>query len=267
MSPAALVEASRLTKVYLSRTTERTAVDDVSFTIGAGESLALVGESGSGKSTIARLVVGLERPTSGTVSFTGGGGGRLAAARLAQMVFQDPYSSLDPRQAVGAALSEALRLHARGGRLSAPVATRADRADRVAELLDQVGLRPYHAQLRPASLSGGQRQRVAIARALAVEPALLVLDEAVSALDVSVQAQVLNLLADIRDRTPIAYLFISHDLDVVKMLCERVIVLRDGRIVEHGPTARVLAEPEHDYTRLLLDSAPRPGWQPRKTVA
>lgn len=182
---------------------------------------------------------------------------RLARARQIQMVFQDPCLSLDPRTSVGAALRETLRLHFPG----------TDHTRRVAELLDQVGLGTRAAGALPRQLSGGQRQRVAIARALAVEPAVMVLDEAVAALDVSVQAQVLNLLADIREQTGIGYLFITHDLGVVRCVTDDVIVMRHGRIVESGPTAEVLARPRHPYTRLLLDSVPRPGWDPRQIAA
>ncbi len=250
------------------------AVDDVSFRLEPGGSLGIVGESGSGKTTTARIVVGLERPDAGTVRVrdrdrdqTQGrgrdgrawGGGRrhgreqrLARARDVQMVFQDPYLSLDPRISVGAALREPLALHFPGR----------DHGARVAELLDQVGLGDRAASALPRQLSGGQRQRVAIARALAVEPALLVLDESVAALDVSVQAQILNLLADIREQTGISYLFITHDLGVVRCVTDEVLVMRHGRVVESGRTDQVLADPRHPYTRLLLDSVPRPGWDP-----
>ena len=252
------------------------AVDDVSFRLEPGGSLGIVGESGSGKTTTARIVVGLERPDAGTVRVrdrdrdrdqTQGrgrdgrawGGGRrhgreqrLARARDVQMVFQDPYLSLDPRISVGAALREPLALHFPGR----------DHGARVAELLDQVGLGGRAASALPRQLSGGQRQRVAIARALAVEPALLVLDESVAALDVSVQAQILNLLADIREQTGISYLFITHDLGVVRCVTDEVLVMRHGRVVESGRTDQVLADPRHPYTRLLLDSVPRPGWDP-----
>ena len=252
------------------------AVDDVSFRLEPGGSLGIVGESGSGKTTTARIVVGLERPDAGTVRVRdrdraqgrgrghGQGPGRawggrrhgreqrLARARDVQMVFQDPYLSLDPRISVGAALREPLALHFPGR----------DHGARVAELLDQVGLGDRAASTLPRQLSGGQRQRVAIARALAVEPALLVLDESVAALDVSVQAQILNLLADIREQTGISYLFITHDLGVVRCVTDEVLVMRHGRVVESGRTDQVLADPRHPYTRLLLDSVPRPGWDP-----
>ncbi|MFE2408436.1 ABC transporter ATP-binding protein [Kitasatospora sp. NPDC059408] len=236
------------------------AVDDVSFTLPAGGSLGIVGESGSGKTTTARIVVGLERADGGEVLVNGrartgrvrGRAERLARAREVQMVFQDPYLSLDPRTSVEAVLRETLRLHFPG----------TDHAARIRVLLDQVGLGTRAADALPRQLSGGQRQRVAIARALAVEPAVMVLDEAVAALDVSVQAQVLNLLADIRERTGIGYLFITHDLGVVRCVTDDVVVMRHGRIVEAGRTTEVLDGPRHPYTRLLLESVPRPGWDP-----
>ncbi|MFE1949883.1 ABC transporter ATP-binding protein [Streptomyces sp. NPDC059524] len=241
------------------------AVDDVSFALPEGGSLGIVGESGSGKTTTARIVVGLERADAGAVLVRGearrarsrGRAQRLARAREVQMVFQDPYVSLDPRTSVEGVLREILRLHFPG----------TDHDRRVRELLDQVGLGIRAAEARPRQLSGGQRQRVAIARALAVEPAVLVLDEAVAALDVSVQAQILNLLADIREQTRIGYLFITHDLGVVRCVTDDVIVMRKGRVVEAGTTSEVLAAPQHPYTRLLLESVPRPGWDPEAIAA
>ncbi|MET9851683.1 ABC transporter ATP-binding protein [Streptomyces sp. NPDC006450] len=241
------------------------AVEDVSFRLARGGSLGIVGESGSGKTTTARIVVGLERADEGRVlihdrdrgEHARGKARRLARAREVQMVFQDPFLSLDPRTTVGAALRETLALHFPG----------ADHARRITELLDQVGLGSREADALPRQLSGGQRQRVAIARALAVEPSVLVLDEAVAALDVSVQAQILNLLFDIREQTGIGYLFITHDLGVVRCVTDDVIVMRSGRIVEAGPTRQVLAAPQHPYTRLLLESVPRPGWDPRSIAA
>ncbi|MER5560373.1 ABC transporter ATP-binding protein [Streptomyces sp. NPDC048491] len=241
------------------------AVDDVSFSLARGGSLGIVGESGSGKTTTARIVVGLESADSGQIRVRGTGRtgrvrgrvARLARAREVQMVFQDPFLSLDPRVGVEAALRETLRLHFPG----------ADHARRIAELLDQVGLGTRTRDALPRQLSGGQRQRVAIARALAVEPAILVLDEAVAALDVSVQAQILNLLADIRAQTGVGYLFITHDLGVVRCVTDDVIVMRQGRIVEAGSTEQVLSVPQHPYTRLLLESVPRPGWDPHAIAA
>lgn len=238
------------------------AVDNVSFTLAEGGSLGIVGESGSGKTTTARIVVGLEHPDSGRVlvdhrdrtQHRRGRAQRLARAREVQMVFQDPFLSLDPRITVNAVLRETLKLHFPDG----------DHPRRIAELLDQVGLGTREGDALPRQLSGGQRQRVAIARALAIEPAVLVLDEAVAALDVSVQAQILNLLSDIREQTGIGYLFITHDLGVVRCVTDEVIVMRHGRIVESGRTDRVLANPQHPYTRLLLESVPRPGWDPKQ---
>ncbi|MFJ9413877.1 ABC transporter ATP-binding protein [Streptomyces sp. NPDC101227] len=237
------------------------AVDDVSFALPTGGSLGIVGASGSGKTTTARIVVGLEGADAGRVVVHGqergsrvrGRAARLARAREVQMVFQDPYLSLDPRISVDAALRETLRLHF----------PRAGHSRRPAELLGQVGLGARAAGALPRELSGGQRQRVAIARALAVEPAVLVLDEAVAALDVSVQAQILNLLADIREQTGISYLFITHDLGVVRCVTDDIVVMRQGRIIESGSTSQVLSAPQHPYTQLLLDSIPRPGWAPQ----
>ncbi|MET9610897.1 ATP-binding cassette domain-containing protein [Streptomyces sp. NPDC006512] len=241
------------------------AVDDVSFALPEGGSLGVVGESGSGKTTTARIVVGLERADGGEVLIRGrtrsgrtrGRTSRLARAREVQMVFQDPYLSLDPRTSVEAALRETLSLHFPGR----------DHTKRIRELLDQVGLGTRAADALPRRLSGGQRQRVAIARALAVEPAVLILDEAVAALDVSVQAQILNLLADIREQTGIAFLFITHDLGVVRCVTDEIVVMRHGSVVEQGGTQEVLAAPRHPYTRLLLESVPRPGWDPQAIAA
>ncbi|MGW8885669.1 ABC transporter ATP-binding protein [Streptomyces sp. NPDC055749] len=244
-----------------------TAVDDVSFTLTPGASLALVGESGSGKTTTVRMLVGLERPDAGTVRLGGrdrsararNRAERLARAREIQMVFQDPYLSLDPRVTVTGCMDEVLRLHTE---LDA-----AARRTRVAELLEQVGLGERESAALPRHLSGGQRQRVAIARALAVRPQVLVLDEAVAALDVSIQAQILELLATIRREAGIGYLFVTHDLAVVRHIADEVLVLRSGRVVEAGPTAAVLDTPQHPYTRLLLDSVPRRGWNPGLAVS
>jgi ABC-type glutathione transport system ATPase component len=240
------------------------AVDEVSFRVPEGGSLAIVGESGSGKTTIARMIVGLERPTRGTI--TACGRDRSHPARTArdrrrrgrevQIVFQDPYTSLDPRQSAEATIGEVLRLHH-----DWPAARR--RA-RIAELADLVGLDTRQLRALPRALSGGQRQRVAIARALAAEPRVLILDESVAALDVSIQAQVLNLLADIRDSTGISFILISHDLAVVRQLTDETIVLLRGRVVERGATAAVLDTPQHSYTQRLRASVPRPGWKPQR---
>ncbi|MEU8529886.1 MULTISPECIES: ABC transporter ATP-binding protein [Streptomyces] len=241
---------------------DHAAVDDVSFTLAPGSSLAVVGESGSGKTTTVRMLVGLERADAGTVRLDGrdrsarprNRSERLARAREIQMVFQDPYLSLDPRITVSGCLDEVLRLHT--------ALDASGRRARVTELLDQVGLGAREATALPRRLSGGQRQRVAIARALAVEPRVLVLDEAVAALDVSIQAQILDLLTTIRREAGIGYLFVTHDLAVVRHIADQVLVLKSGKVVETGPTDRVLEAPEHPYTRLLLASVPRRGWDP-----
>lgn len=241
------------------------AVDDVSLTLPAGGSLAVVGESGSGKTTLGRMLGGLEVPTSGTMTFAGRSrdvsgkrSARLELARQVQMVFQDPYGSLDPRQTGYQCLDESLRVHSQRDRMQ--------RRARIEELGDQVGLTSSLLELPPHRLSGGQRQRLAIARALAVEPRVIVLDEAVSALDVSVQAQILNLLVRIRRETKVAYVFISHDLAVVRQISDEVLVMRNGQVVESGATTSVLTDPQHAYTRLLRDSVPQPGWKPRRRL-
>jgi len=240
------------------------AVDDVSFDIARGGSLAIVGESGSGKTTIAKMIVGLVVPTSGTVNACGhdrstrprGAAERRRRGAEVQIVFQDPYSSLDPHQSGASAIDEVLALH-RGGSGS-------ERAGRVTELGDLVGLDERQLRALPRALSGGQRQRVAIARALAAEPQLLILDESVAALDVSIQAQVLNLLADVRASTGVSYLLISHDLAVVRQITDDVIVMHRGVVVEHGGTREVLDHPQAAYTQLLRASVPTPGWRPRR---
>jgi len=241
------------------------AVDDVSFDLDAGTTLALVGESGAGKSTVGKVVTGLHPATSGRVVVCGEDRTRPAIstrdrrrrAKQLQVVPQDPFVSIDPRQSIGSVLTEAL---APQGFSSA----RSRRAveSRVGSLLEQVGLDERHAHVTPRQMSGGQLQRVAIARALAVEPAVVVLDEAVSALDVSVQAQVLNLLRDLQRRTGVAYLFITHDLSVVRQVADDVLVLRSGRVAEHGTTDQVLTAPVADYTKVLIASTPQPGWKP-----
>ncbi|MFJ9516691.1 ATP-binding cassette domain-containing protein [Kitasatospora sp. NPDC101801] len=260
--PGPLLQVSGLRKTYPSGGTQVVAVDDLSFALRPGGALGIVGESGSGKTTTARMLVGLERPDQGEILVQGtplaarvrGRTARLARAKAVQIVFQDPYLSLDARIGIGATVDGVLRLH---GSHSAQA-----RAARVRELLAQVGLGDREAAALPRQLSGGQRQRAAIARALAVEPAVLVLDEAVSALDVSVQAQVLNLLADIRRDTGIGLVFVSHDLAVVRYVCDEALVMYRGRTVEHQPVTDLLTTPHHPYTRLLLASVPHPGWDP-----
>jgi peptide/nickel transport system ATP-binding protein len=228
----------------------------IDLVMAPGESLGIVGESGSGKSTLARAVLALERPRAGTVRLLGAdlfalSRAELRAARLRmQAVFQDPYGSLDPRQTVLSIIAEPIAA-------LEPATSRPERRERVAAMLVAVGLPATAAQKYPHEFSGGQRQRIAIARALVTHPALIVADEPVSALDVSVQAQVLNLMLDLRDRLGIAWLFISHDLGVVRAVTDRVAVLRDGRIVEAGPTARVLSAPAHPYTQALVAAMPR----------
>ena len=230
------------------------ALKGVSLQVTAGRSMGIVGESGSGKSTLARLAMALERPTSGQVLFEGRDLNALSAADLRaarrdfQMVFQDPYGSLDPRRAVWRTVAEpAAALEG---------ASRRQQRDRAAEALAAVGLGADALDKYPHEFSGGQRQRIAIARALITRPKLIVADEAVSALDVSVQAQVLNLMADLRDAHGVTFLFISHDLAVVSHLCADVAVMKAGLVVEHGPVRQVLSAPQHAYTRTLLASVP-----------
>jgi peptide/nickel transport system ATP-binding protein len=229
-------------------------LDDVGFTLRAGKSLGIVGESGSGKSTLARLVMALEHPSAGRVLLEGQDLHALDAAALRraraqlQMVFQDPYGSLDPRRTVLQTVAEPLAvLHG---------ASQAEQRERAGEALDAVGLRASDLTKYPHEFSGGQRQRIAIARALITRPKLIVADEPVSALDVSVQAQVLNLMQDLQDRFGVTYLFISHDLAVVDLLCDEVIVLQHGRIVEQGDPDRLFRNPQHEYTRRLLAAVP-----------
>lgn len=256
---SSVVRVAGLTK----RFGDHLAVDDVTFEVQRGGSFGIVGESGSGKTTVARMLVGLERPTAGTIEACGadrstpasGLAARRQRARELQIVFQDPYSSLDPRQTVASSIDEVLRLHRHD------LSSR-DRDARRNELADLVGLDARQRHALPRRLSGGQRQRVAIARALAVEPRVLVLDESVSALDVSIQAQVLNLLADIRDETQVTYIVISHDLAVIRQLTETCAVMRQGRIVERGSTGDILDNPTHPYTQVLRASVPGPGWIP-----
>jgi len=232
------------------------AVADIDLAIAPGETVGLVGESGCGKSTLGRTLLRLVEPTAGRIVFEGRDVTHLSASELRplrrrmQMIFQDPYASLDPRMTIGAAIAEPLEIHHLG-------ATAKDRARRVDELLTKVGLRADAATRYPHELSGGQRQRVGIARALAVEPAFIVCDEPISALDVSIQAQIVNLLEDLQAEGHLTYLFISHDLNVVRHVCDRVAVMYLGRIVELATADALYATPTHPYTQALLSAVPR----------
>jgi oligopeptide/dipeptide ABC transporter ATP-binding protein len=238
------------------------AVDGICLEVAGAETLALVGESGCGKSTVGRLALRLMEPTAGIVRFEGRDLATLPGPDLrrvragAQLIFQDPFGSLNPRMRVGEMLAEPLLLHTD---LSASA-----RRQRVAELLGIVGLRAEHAQRYPHEFSGGQRQRIAIARALAVEPKLIVCDEPVSALDVSIRSQILNLLKDLQQRLGLAYIFISHDLAVVRHIATRVAVMYLGRVVESAPAGRIFAEPRHPYTQALLSAVPVPSTNERR---
>jgi oligopeptide transport system ATP-binding protein len=257
-----LVEVSHLVKAFardagLFRTGTRVvAVDDVSFSIDEGETFGLVGESGSGKTTTGRCLLRLIEPSSGSVRFRGDdvlgfSKRRLREARRdMQIVFQDPYSSLNPRMRAREIVEEPLIIHKLGDR--------GERRRRVAELFSLVGLNPAHLERYPHQFSGGQRQRLGLARALALNPSFVILDEPVSALDVSVQAQVVNLLMDLQERLHLTYLFIAHDLRLVEHVCGRVAVMFLGRIVEMGPTASLFAAPQHPYTKALLSAIPVP---------
>jgi oligopeptide/dipeptide ABC transporter ATP-binding protein len=253
--PTGLLEAERVSRHYSGRTQRRRhvvrAVDDVSMSVARGETVGLVGESGCGKSTLGRVLVGLDQATSGTVTFDGQPlhvGSPWAVRRGVQIVFQDPYASLNPRLTVDRAISEVLTVHR--------ICPRSEVRERVAELLARVGLKPDLADRRPYELSGGERQRVVVARALAVGPSLIVADEAVSALDVSIQAQILNLFARLQDELGLTYVFISHDLSVIRHVSQRVFVMYLGRIVESAPTPELFQKPRHPYTRGLLDAVP-----------
>ena len=256
----AILEFRALAKTYglsqgLLRARRVVAVDGVDLLVAQGETMGLVGESGCGKSTLARLAVRLERPSSGRVFLAGrdiwlNSGSDKSMPGLAQMVFQDPYSSLDPRMSIGQSVGEGLLVQGGG--------TAKSRRDRVGELLDMVGLAPEYAKRYPHQFSGGQRQRAAMARALALNPKLVVCDEPVSALDVSIQAQVINLLEDLRARLGLTYLFISHDLSVVGHLCDKVAVMYAGRLVELALASELCSRPVHPYTRMLMDSVPLP---------
>lgn len=257
-----VLEADGVTRVFTPRRTlgdlllrrhpeELVAVDQVDLGILAGEALGIVGESGCGKSTLARCLLGLYDVTEGEVRFQGrpmNATRSLSDRRRIQMVFQDPYSSLNPTMTIGAAITEVLRFH----RMVKP----GEEEPRVEELLELVGLTPDIARSQPKQLSGGQRQRVSIARALAVEPEVLIADEPVSALDVSMQATVLNLLTDLRQQLGLTLILIAHDLSVVRYVCDRVAVMYLGRIVEQSRTDELFADPRHPYTRGLIDAAP-----------
>jgi ABC-type glutathione transport system ATPase component len=255
------LEVRRLSKEFrfrsgfIGKSTVLHAVNDVSFTVPESGTLAIVGETGSGKTTVARMIMGLETPTSGDIvtdesvlSLRPNLKERRRRARMMQMVFQNPIASLDPHQAIDAAIAEIVSFHG--------LATSANRGDRLLELLSAVGLDERLSRKRPQQLSGGQCQRVAIARALAAEPQLLVLDEPVSALDVSTQAQILNLLTDLKVQFGLSLLIISHDLALVMQLADDVVVMQNGEVVECGAVEAVLSHPQHEYTRRLIASAP-----------
>ncbi|HET7220712.1 MAG TPA: ATP-binding cassette domain-containing protein, partial [Vicinamibacterales bacterium] len=262
MSATPLLEVRHLVKEFgnrgglLRKPSIVRAVNDVSFTIDEGETFGLVGESGSGKTTTGRCILRLVEPTSGEVRFKGEDVLQFSRARLRaarrdmQIVFQDPYSSLNPRMRVGTIVEEPLIIH--------KIGAKAERRARVAELFDLVGLNPAHLARYPHEFSGGQRQRIGLARALALNPSFIIADEPVSALDVSVQAQVINLLMDLQERLKLTYLFIAHDLRLVRHICSRVGVMYLGKIVEMGPTERLFAAPAHPYTQALLSAIPLP---------
>ena len=251
-----LVKEFSRKKGLFGKATAVRAVDDVSFVIERGETFGLVGESGSGKTTTGRCILRLIEPSSGEVVFDGRDvltltrGELRAARREMQIVFQDPYSSLNPRMRVADIVEEPLIIHKLG--------SKPERRARVKELFELVGLDPEHLTRYPHEFSGGQRQRIGLARALALNPSLIIADEPVSALDVSVQAQVVNLLMDLQQRLQLTYLFIAHDLRLVEHICSRVAVMYLGRIVEMGETAKLFAAPQHPYTRALLSAIPVP---------
>ena len=262
MSEAPIVVARDLRQTYrLSRgafaePAVLKAVDGASFTLSRGQTLAVVGESGCGKSTLARMVTMIEQPSSGELSIAGKNIVGASAATLkslrshVQIVFQNPYGSLNPRHTIGTILEEPLLVNTSLGK--------SERVEKARAMMTSVGLRPEHYDRYPHMFSGGQRQRIAIARALMLDPAVLVLDEPVSALDISIQAQVLNLLAEIQERHSLAYLFISHDLSVVRHIANDVMVMYLGRVVEQGPRETIFANPQHPYTKALLSATPSP---------
>jgi len=260
MATSPLLEVRRLVKHFVRKqglfraSSVVRAVDDVTFAVEEGEMFGLVGESGSGKSTTGRCILRLIEPTSGEVFFRGENVLQFSADRMRtarrdmQIVFQDPYSSLNPRMRVGDIVEEPLVIHRLG--------SKSERRARVTELFELVGLEPAHVRRYPHEFSGGQRQRIGIARALALNPALVIADEAVSALDVSIQAQVINLLLDLKERLKLTYLFIAHDLRLVEHICTRVAVMYMGKIVELGETRTLFATPTHPYTKALLSAIP-----------
>jgi len=270
MSAEAVVRAESLSKSFRGPArglgkgrAELRAVDAVSLKVMPGETLGLVGESGCGKSTLGRLLLRLYKPTSGTVYFEGQDITELSQTALRpirremQIIFQDPYSSLNPRMTVEAALAEPLRVH----RL---VSSKSETQQRVASLLERVGLRPEHMRRYPHEFSGGQRQRIGIARALAVSPSFIVADEPVSALDVSIQAQIVNLLRDLQEELGLSYLFIAHNLQIVEYVSHRVAVMYLGRVVELATSQQIYESPRHPYTQALLSAAPEPDPSSRK---
>ncbi len=256
-----VLTVSDLTKTYRSRASlfakasDFHAVKDVGFHVGRNETLGLVGESGSGKSTIGRMVMGLTDPSAGRVIFDGEDVTKLAASRVkdvrrkVQIVFQDPFSALSPRMRVGQFVAEPMVVHGIGH-------DEADRQERVVALFRRVGLNPDFMDRYPHEFSGGQRQRICIARALALGPKFIVADEPITALDVSIQAQIVNLFQDLQQEMQMSYLFIAHDLSMVRYLCQRVAVMLRGRMVEIGPTAAIFGDPQHPYTQSLLSAVP-----------
>jgi dipeptide transport system ATP-binding protein len=246
----------RISRGVFGKAATLKALDGASFTLARGRTLAVVGESGCGKSTLARLLAMIEEPSSGEITIgkttlaTASSADKKALRHCVQIVFQNPYGSLNPRQKIGHALEEPLLVN---GRFDAQTRTQKART-----MLEQVGLRPEHYDRYPHMFSGGQRQRIAIARALMLEPDVVVLDEPVSALDLSIQAQILNLLADLQARLQLAYVFISHDLSVVRHIANDVMVMYLGRVVEQGPAEQVFANPQHPYTQALLSATPVP---------
>jgi ABC-type glutathione transport system ATPase component len=268
----ALLEVRDVSKVFPSGGTlwsrgKLTAVDHVTLNVHPGETLGIVGESGSGKSTLLRLMLRLLRPTAGQVFMEGrdvwamSGESLRQARRRMQAVFQDPASSFNPRQSIGAILSAPLEVHGLG--------TRAGRRGKVAETLELVGLNASFIHRYPHQLSGGQRQRVAIARAIILSPALVLADEPTSALDVSVQAQILNLFKDMKRELGLTYVFVSHNLGVIRYVSDRVAVMRLGQVVEIGPSEAIFTHPQHEYTKALLDAVPDPdrAWRRRREAA